>query len=452
MSVTGCGTSINTMCGILSQRKRLSTNSSSTISQYFLRAKEHYRERLDVDKLAKTKSAKLDQVYNNLHIHGSKISVLKDCEAVFIGEHEDFEELLNTKKILPFRNGVFDLDKSEFRPGVPEDCMSMSTNVDYIPYDPQNPVVQQIEDWFCKVQPDKEQRLYLQKYCGYLLTNDVQMQQIVVMSGVGSNGKSFFVECLLKPAMGQFYGTGATQLLTRKREEANQANESLMTLLKKRVAVFSEPAKRELLQVDILKQLSGGDEITTRGLHQKQQCVTPHFKTVIICNDIPKLTEDSFSIWRRIRIINWPVTFKDDPDPKNIYEQQLDRALKDKVKDWIPYLTGCMVHWLIKYRNEGLKEPESVIAHTKKYQDENDEYIDFRDKYIVKDANSAIAWSELRERFREWHDENFARRGAKRMTLRGDEIKKYFISKLGEERNSTIDKIKIRGFYGFKLQ
>ena len=117
----------------------------------------------------------------------------------------------------------------------------------------------------------------------------------------------------------------------------------------------------------------------------------------------------------------------------------------------IPHLTGCMVHWLALYQKEGLKEPESVMAHTKKYQDENDDYLDFREKYIVKDANCAIAWTELRERFRSWHDEHIAGRDVKRMSHRGDEIKKYFIAKLGEERCSSIQNVKIRGFFGYRL-
>lgn len=405
------------------------------------------------DKLTKSKVNKIQELYDNLKTHGFRSSILKECEVIFLGRHQTFEEDLNTKNLLPCNNGVVDLTSFEFRPGHIDDNMSMSTKCDYIPYDPTNETVKEIEQWMALVQPDKDQRDYLKKLSGYFLTDDTSLQQIQIWTGHGRNGKSFYVENILKPALGQFFITGATQLLTRKRENASETNEALMSLLKKRLATFVEPEKNEIIQASIIKQLSGCDEITARGLHQKQQSVVPTFKSVLICNNIPKVSEDSYAVWRRIRIVDWPMTFKENPDPKNPHEALLDINFNLKVKHWAPYFLGCLVHWLKLYRKEGLKEPESVIAHTRAYQEENDEYLEFRQKYITfSKENDGVSWADLREKFREWHQQNISRFGGKRMTPRGDEVKKYFVSKLGPETQyCQKNGQRVRGFKNYKL-
>lgn len=417
--------------------------------QHFTAVLSYYMQQDGGDKLLRSKKQKVQELYDNLKSHGFRNSVLKECEVIFLGRHPSFEEDLNTRNLLPCTNGVVDLDTLEFRDGHVEDAMSMSTKCQYIPYDATNGTVKDIEAWMALVQPDPEQCAYLKKLSGYFLTNKTTMQQVQVFTGRGRNGKSFYVEQILKPAMGQFYITGATQLLTRKRENASETNEAMIALLKKRVAVFSEPEKNEVIQASIIKQLSGCDEITARGLHQKQQSANPTFKGVLICNTIPKVSEDSYAVWRRIRIVDWPMTFKDDPDPSNRLEALLDTDFADKVKHWAPYFLGCLVHWLRLYRQEGLKEPASVIAHTLAYQEDNDEFIEFRKQYIIYKEGEGVSWSDLREKFRCWHNENISQFNGKKMTPRGDEVKKYFIAKLCPETFITLKGQRVRGFKNF---
>ena len=333
--------------------------------------------------------------------------MIHQCETVFYIGHRNFEEKLNTAELTPFTNGVLDLKTLEFRDGSPEDCMTMSTKIKYEKYNPEEDVVKQIMAWFEQVQPNAEQRLYLQKVCGLFLTPNTHLQQVWVLTGSGQNGKSFFIESILRPVMGDFFATAAKQLLTRKRENANETNEALKYIIKKRIAVFSEPGKNEVIQADILKNISGQDHLTMRGNYESQQDVLPHFKSIIVCNDIPKLSEDSYAVWRRIRVIDWPMTFKHNPDQGKTYEKNLDLTLSEKVKVWPKYFAGCMVYWLKLLREDkAFNPPLSVVRHTNKYREDNDDWREFC-KIYLKNEPGILKWTDLLTVFKKWHKEYF---------------------------------------------
>ena len=113
-------------------------------------------------------------------------------------------------------------------------------------------------------------------------------------------------------------------VLFQKREKANETNEAVMDLVGKRVVVFNESANNEVIHADMLKIISGEDEMTVRGNYAKQTRFTPTFKAIIVCNDKPKMSEDSYAVWRRVRVVDWPMRFTENPDASRLREKQID--------------------------------------------------------------------------------------------------------------------------------
>ena len=359
---------------------------------------------------AKAKEKRIDTLLRSLQSKPFKKHVLDECEETFRYNHRDFAKTIDRAYLTPFSNGVLDLKTMEFRDGRPSDNMTKSMKVDYVPYDPAAPseVHEEILAWFEQVQPDALMRNYVKKLTGLLLTPDTNLQKVFVFSGIGSNGKSFYLDNVLRPAMGSFFIAGQTTLLTRKRENANESNEALAALIGTRVAVFLEPGSKDTIQADTLKLISGGDELSVRANYSKQMVFKPTFKTIVVCNDKPRLSEDSFAVWRRIRVIDWPVTFSDTPDNNDPYEAKLDPLLEEKVKRWPPHFVGLMVHWLEQYRLEGLIEPSSVLQHTNEYKEEHDDWKIFRDIHLKK-SQDVCGSTRLKTRFRIWFSDQFGR-------------------------------------------
>ena len=58
--------------------------------------------------------------------------MLNQCSIFFQKDKADFTDLFDTNKyLLGFTNGVYDLENNVFRPGMPEDLISINTGYEY---------------------------------------------------------------------------------------------------------------------------------------------------------------------------------------------------------------------------------------------------------------------------------------------------------------------------------
>jgi len=225
------------------------------------------------------------------------------------------------------------------------------------------------------------------------------MQHFWIFTGAGANGKSKLMNFLME-ALGDHYGTAPAALLTRRREDANQANEALSALEKVRVAVFSEGSAAEILQVNTIKLFTGEDWITTRGLHEKQRRWKPKFKCSLNCNEIPKLDDDSWPAWRRIKVIDFPTLFVD--NPQRPHERKKDPAIGERLARCTATFISILVEYFRRFKAEGLIEPAAVTEATRQYQTDNDILEEFEEEHLIKDPVSVVGWVPVYNRFCEW--------------------------------------------------
>jgi hypothetical protein len=95
--------------------------------------------------------------------------------ALLLSYREDFEKNLDrNKNLVGFNNGVYDIEKSEFRPGKPADMVSNSVGYDYEEYDLSDPIFKEIEEFFKNIFPDSEVREYFFKYLGAILNGQAE--------------------------------------------------------------------------------------------------------------------------------------------------------------------------------------------------------------------------------------------------------------------------------------
>ena len=97
-----------------------------------------------------TRAGKLHAVSIKLRKVSYKNDVIKECQEQFF--IEDFELNLDSKThLIGFKNGIYDLKKHMFREGRPEDYVSMSTKIDYIPYDANSIEVRDIKKMISEI-------------------------------------------------------------------------------------------------------------------------------------------------------------------------------------------------------------------------------------------------------------------------------------------------------------
>ena len=195
---------------------------------------------------------------------------------------------------------------------------------------------------------------FVQKAMGYSLSGDVREQCLFILWGTGANGKSTFLN-VLQELFGDYACTTGTETFMKKTSE--QSND-LARLKGIRLVTTTEVEQGKALSESLIKQITGGDEITARFLYGEYFSFQPTFKIFMATNHKPKIRGADNGIWRRIKMIPFTVT---------IPEKQRDKTLTEKL---IAENSGIL-NWLIQgyalWRKEGLNEPEAI-------RDANEEY------------------------------------------------------------------------------
>jgi len=295
------------------------------------------------------------------------------------------------------------------------------------------------------IQPDPLTRKYLLDVLSLCLTTETFYQHFWIFTGAGANGKSKLMN-LLKAALGDYFGSAPATLLTRRREDANNANDALKVLEKARIAVFSEGAHNESLKVSTIKLFTGEDKLSSRGMWEKQRWWTPVFKCILICNDIPKLEENTWAAWRRIKVVHFPMIFVD--NPRRLHEGQKDSKLGEKLNRCVgAFICILFEHFRQLKAADTLAEAPAVTAATEQYKSENDIFAEFQEECLVEEKDARLEWKKgALPAFRRW-----ARENRKNIPDNSKEIKKLFVESLGPILNRSFKGASLYGWKDCKL-
>ncbi len=346
------------------------------------------------------------KIISSLRTTSFKKNVIHECNELF--HDSKFEEKLDTNvSLLGFENGVYDLDSFVFRDGLPEDYIKFSTKINYEEYDEDEEEMVDVVTFLSQVLPKKNIREYVLKLLGSFLSGKTNSEKFHIWTGCGGNGKSKLIE-LFEYAFGDYCCKLPVTLLTQPRGRAEGATPALVRTKGKRFACLQEPDKHEEIQVGLMKELTGGDTIIARGLHKDPVEFKPQFKMVLTCNDLPSVSANDRGTWRRISVVDFPSKFVDEPDPDDAFEFQIDENLDEKLKIWPEAFMSLLISYYIKYRKNGIKEPEEVKKFTEEYKSESDIYMQFfNEKLVVLDDcdNEGIKLDDIYFVFQEWFKE-----------------------------------------------
>ena len=127
---------------------------------------------------------------------------------------------------------------------------------------------------------DRRQELYeyLRRFVGYLLVGDTSDQSLHFLYGLGANGKSVFCEVLSR-LLGDYSVTASPDLIMARRH-AGIPND-VARLRGARAAFMNETSQGARFDEAKLKDLTGGDTLTARFLHQEFFDFRPTHRLVI---------------------------------------------------------------------------------------------------------------------------------------------------------------------------
>ena len=383
-------------------RKRLSGEIVEIYAYYLKKYQalsQSYPEGSDWRKLYDMKVANCGKVIAKLKDSNYKDKIIRECRELFYDP--EFEDKKNSKlHLLGFDNGVMDLENMVFRKGQPDDFITISTkysipvNVskpiefselyDNIINDSNNQFVSDLMDFIKKVLPDRKSndtndftdsrvREYVLRFLSSCLSGEVREEKFYFWTGTGGNGKSKLVE-LLSLALGDYCKTLDVAYLTTKRGSSSSASPEIEALKYARFVSCSEPEEHDKIYVGKLKEITGGDKLTTRGLFKETTEFKPQFKIALMCNHLPKLQNQDGGTWRRIEVVDFISKFDDKPEPtaENPYHYLADLDLPKRLKEWKLYFMLILLSKYGDYKKLGTKPPEEVKNGTQQYKQDSD--------------------------------------------------------------------------------
>ena len=346
-----------------------------------------------------------------------KNNIMREAAEIFY-DGEFIKNMDTHKHLMCFNNGVIDFKQKVFREGYPEDYITKTTRINYVPY---NEIIQSqptneyyktseyLKEFMSQLFPIPDLNRYMWDHLSSCLIGTNKNQTFNVYHGSGSNGKSIIAD-LMAVTLGEYKGTVPITLVTEKRGLIGGTSDEVLKLKGVRYAVMQEPSKGVKLNEGIMKELTGGDPIQARGLYAESEIFEPQFNLVVCTNNLFDIESNDDGTWRRIRKCDFISKFVDEAERYNDKTDHVfpkDKSLKDKLPTLAPVFASMLVNRAFE-TNGIVLDCETVLNASSKYrkgQDHIDAFIS--DKIIrTNDPADKIKKTEVNLEFKKWYEES----------------------------------------------
>jgi putative DNA primase/helicase len=235
---------------------------------------------------------------------------------------------------------------------------------------------------------------YLQRAVGYALTGDISEHVLFLFYGTGQNGKSTFLNLLLK-MLGDYAKQAAPNLLIEKHFESHPTE--IADLEGCRLVSSVDCEHRKGFAESLVKQLTGGDRIKARFMRQDFFEFEPTQKHFVAVNNKPSIKGTDIGIWRRIKTVPFTIT---------IPESERDKTLPDKLLAELPGILNWAIQGCLEWQRADLGTPDEVVNATNEYRHDEDSLRNFLEECCVVNENAKVQLKEVYQAYSEWCRQN----------------------------------------------
>lgn len=319
--------------------------------------------------------------------------ILKDATGELYISATQFD---NNPYLINCLNGTYDLNDFSFREHNWEDFLTMQTSFKHT-------VSREIksERWEKFIdeitEGDKEKAKFLQRALGYSMLGLSNEECMFILHGKTTrNGKSTLLNTI-QTMLGNYAKVVPVGMICRgdRKKDAEAASPILAGLKGKRFVTMAESNEYGALDEEKIKQLTGGEAISARHLHQEPISYKPQFTLWLSCNDLPIVTDKSLFTSERIKVIEFNRHFK---------PEEQDTHLKDELckQENLSGIFMWLVRGYIHYKKYGL----TMVSHLKdvvsKYERDNDIVLQFLENRCERDKEKNIRGKDLYKAFKTW--------------------------------------------------
>ena len=322
--------------------------------------------------------------------------IMKDAASVNPISAEQFD---SNPYLINCKNGVYDLESMTFREHDWRDYLTMQTNFSYTLQDVK------CDRWIKFIDEvtsgDKDKAEYLQKALGYSMLGRANEECMFILHGKTTrNGKSTMLSAI-HHLLGDYAAVSPVSIICRvdRAKNAEAANPMLASLKGKRFVTMAESNQYGKLDEEVIKQLTGGEEIKARNLYESAITFLPQFTLWLSCNDLPAVNDRSLFASDRVRVIEFNRHFNEDEQDKNLKNEFQTQDAMQGIFAWL-------VAGFFKYKRFGLKMTPALKQVVKQYERDNDVCLQFLEEKCERAAGAFSKAKTLYDVYKVWCKSN----------------------------------------------
>jgi len=206
-------------------------------------------------------------------------------------------------------------------------------------------------------------------------------QHLYFLYGKGRNGKSVFIN-VLTALFGTYAKTVDPSTLMETKRSGGSASGDIARLDGCRFLSSNEIQGNGFFNEELLKRLTGGDQITARSIYKSDFQFTPQFKLFMCGNNLAVIKGRDEGIWRRIALIPFCAHIET-PDP------YLESKLKGELSG---ILNWALEGWkMFQSDGEKLTMPAVVINASTEYRVD----MDILGRFFFEYLEQCLTWKGL---------------------------------------------------------
>jgi len=235
---------------------------------------------------------------------------------------------------------------------------------------------------------------FLQEFAGYALTIDTSYEIAVWLYGSPGGGKSTFLEGLqtMLGCKAGLLGLG----------DIERSQFALASLPGKTLVVATEQPNSYIKSSHILNALISGEKITVERKFRDAYDIKPRAKLCWAMNELPRVSDPNSGLFRRVKVVEFPVIPKDKRDP----------TIKNGITNEGAGILNWAIEGLFRLKERGkFIVPYEIEKSTNQFQSSNDIAAAFVEECCIEnlDTNNnpyQIKSSELYNAYKFWCVEN----------------------------------------------
>jgi len=322
----------------------------------------------------------------------------------FVNNREDaderLEEALYEPKVIVFKDKTLDLDTMTFRQHSPDDYAQIRIPHPAPTEEPKSTLWRELlAEWV-----SEDVAAYLQQWAGYLMVPDTSLQAMLVLYGVGANGKSLFLYGIEK-LLGE--DNLAHVPLDRFAERFE-----LAFLQYKLANIFADLDTRYIERTGTIKAFVAGDKVRAEYKGGIVFYYRPITRLVFSTNELPHASDISPGWYDRFRIVPFTRRFQRDPDANARLRAAIDAAVA----------SGEVVWWALEglraLRQYGWRESVEELRQAKNhFIAETNSVVAFLEEIATGGVATVVSTTGLYTAYTVWAAANGLRPVAKRRFL-----------------------------------